>query len=300
MASSGPKNPFNTTPKGSKTAAALPFGIASPFYELDDLTGGFQPGSLYVVMGRKGMGHQTFALNIVGSHSRNETKPVLLLTMGEKRGPLEMEMVCSNAHVWIKPSGGATMDDDAALHRVLQAAEKIDFDKLVLFDERKYESAVVLREHVSALIRDKGVNLLVIRDLQKLQAACWKRKHGDGEFDLAADDDQERAHAALSQELKSMARELSIPVLCTVDARKGSLPPTMDDLASFGYLENDADMVLSLHRDEIRDPYSEKWGIADVRVVKHRCGPLAAFQLAYMKSHKSFENLAANTKVVIA
>jgi replicative DNA helicase len=292
MSTSGPHNPFVSIPTG-EAPGALPFGVTSPFYELDDLTGGFLLGSLYVVIGRKGMGHQTLALNVVGNHHRTEKRPVLLLTMGQKRGPLEMGIACSLLHVWIK-SGAATMDDDAAYKRLLKANVDIDYDELVLFDEQQYMSSTELREEVSAQAINKGIALVVIRDLQKVQAACWNRNYGDVYCEFASDDEHERAQAALSQELKDMARELGIPVLCTLDVRKGSLPPTIDDLASFGYLENNADMVLSLHRDEVHDPYTEKWGIADLRIVKYRFGPLAHVQLAYLKGNRHFENLAAS------
>lgn len=265
-------------------------GISTGYYELDDSTHGLQGGFLYALMGRSEIGHQSFALNVAANAVLREDKKVLILTLGTNQEAVSREMICTAAKVWQRDSGRAEISDDRQFAALFEASRRLALGDRLLINQQGFRRASELRRHVSELVRARGVDLVLAMHLNRLLGASWESSDGS----LASAVEQGMASAAISQDLKSLARELTVPVLATVDLRKHSSVPTMRDIEPYGYLENDADVVLVLHREDYYKPWIERWGIADLYVVKNKNGENARFELAYLKPWKAFENLAVD------
>jgi replicative DNA helicase len=261
-------------------------GLSTGFYELDDMTSGLQKGHLYVVAGRPSMGKTSLAMNIVENVGLREGKPVLFFSLEMSAEQVAQTMLCSRARV------------DSSLLRSGRVAEE-QFQMLVLaagaFNESKILiddsadlSALDMRTRARRWAASHGIELIVVDYLQKMSSARQAgRPHESRQVEIAA----------ISSHLKSMAKELGVPVVALAQLNRGpegreDRRPLLSDLRESGAIEQDADAVALLYREEYYDPGTEKKGVAELSLAKNRTGPTGTVELAFIKQYTRFENLA--------
>ncbi|MBI3856657.1 MAG: replicative DNA helicase [Planctomycetes bacterium] len=262
-------------------------GLSTGFYEVDDLLSGLQPGQLYVVAGRPSMGKTSFALNILENVALREQKPVLLFSLEMAAQQIAQGMLCSHARV------------DSSLLRSGRVSEE-EFQKLVMaagafheakifIDDSADLSALELRTRARRMKARENIELVVVDYLQKMHA-----KQGN-----KAPESRQLEISMISSNLKSLAKELNVPVIALAQLNRASegredRKPMLSDLRESGAIEQDADAVMALYREEYYKPDSERKGTADVLLLKNRTGPVGNVEMAFIKQYTRFENLAAS------
>ena len=258
-------------------------GVPSGFRDLDELTTGFQKGDLIVVGGRPSMGKTAFTLNIaqhVGLESR-ETVAIFSLEMAKEQ--LAFRMLCSEAMVNSNSiRKGFIKKED--WHKLTGAASKLT-GAPIFIDDSSGITVLELRAKARRLKMEHGLSLVIVDYLQLMR--------GKGSFER-----REQEISDISRSLKALAKELSIPVIAvsqlnrSVEQRR---PPTpmLADLRESGAIEQDADVILFLYRDEVynKDTPANK-GEAEVIVAKQRNGPIGKVNLTFNSSCTRFLNRA--------
>ena len=258
-------------------------GVPSGFRDLDELTTGFQKGDLIVVGGRPSMGKTSFTLNIaqhVGLESR-ETVAIFSLEMAKEQ--LAFRMLCSEAMVNSNSiRKGFIKKED--WHKLTGAASKLT-GAPIFIDDSSGITVLELRAKARRLKMEHGLSLVIVDYLQLMR--------GKGSFER-----REQEISDISRSLKALAKELSIPVIAvsqlnrSVEQRR---PPTpmLADLRESGAIEQDADVILFLYRDEVynKDTPANK-GEAEVIVAKQRNGPIGKVNLTFNSSCTRFLNRA--------
>jgi replicative DNA helicase len=261
-------------------------GLPTGYYELDDMTSGLQAGQLYIVAGRPSMGKTSFALNIAENIALREQKSVLIFSLEMSADQVAQSMLCSHARV------------DSSLLRSGRVSEE-EFQKLVMaagaFHEAKIMiddsgdlSALEMRTRARRMKATEDIGLVVVDYLQKMNAKQNGRYQENRQVEIST----------ISSSLKSMAKELGVPVVALAQINRGpegrdDRRPMLSDLRESGAIEQDADVVMTLFREEYYKPDSEKKGVAEVNVAKNRTGPTGIVELAFLKKFTRFENLAA-------
>jgi len=258
-------------------------GVPSGFRDLDELTTGFQKGDLIVVGGRPSMGKTSFTLNIaqhVGLESK-ETVAIFSLEMAKEQ--LAFRMLCSEAMVNSNSiRKGFIKKED--WHKLTGAASKLT-GAPIFIDDSSGITVLELRAKARRLKMEHGLSLVIVDYLQLMR--------GKGSFER-----REQEISDISRSLKALAKELSIPVIAvsqlnrSVEQRR---PPTpmLADLRESGAIEQDADVILFLYRDEVynKDTPANK-GEAEVIVAKQRNGPIGKVNLTFNSSCTRFLNRA--------
>jgi len=258
-------------------------GVPSGFRDLDELTTGFQKGDLIVVGGRPSMGKTSFTLNIaqhVGLESK-ETVAIFSLEMAKEQ--LAFRMLCSEAMVNSNSiRKGFIKKED--WHKLTGAASKLT-GAPIFIDDSSGITVLELRAKARRLKMEHGLSLVIVDYLQLMR--------GKGSFER-----REQEISDISRSLKALAKELSIPVIAvsqlnrSVEQRR---PPTpmLADLRESGAIEQDADVILFLYRDEVynKDTPANK-GEAEVIVAKQRNGPIGKVNLTFNSSSTRFLNRA--------
>jgi len=261
-------------------------GLSTGFYEVDDLLSGLQPGQMYVVAGRPSMGKTSFALNILENVALREQKPVLLFSLEMAAQQIAQSMLCSHARV------------DSTLLRTGRVSEE-EFQKLVMaagafheakifIDDSADLSALELRTRARRMKARENIELIVVDYLQKMHAKQGNKAAESRQLEIAM----------ISSNLKSLAKELKVPVIALAQLNRAAegredRKPMLSDLRESGAIEQDADAVMALYREEYYKPDTEKKGVAEVLLLKNRTGPVGNVDMAFIKQYTRFENLAA-------
>ena len=253
-------------------------GVPSGFIDLDRLCQGFQPGDLVIVAGRPSMGKTSFGMGIAYNAAVQINKPVAVFSLEMSKEQLVQRMLCAEAMVdQHKIRTGAINDEDWG--KLTQKASEIA--KLPIFiDDSGILTVRQLRSKARRLHMEKGLGLIVIDYLQLMQ--------GSGRTE-----NRQQEIANISRSLKALAKEISVPILAlaqlsrSVEQRQDKRP-IMSDLRESGSLEQDADLVMFIYRDEYYNPDTEKIGIAEIIVAKQRNGPTGVVELAFLKEYTKF------------
>jgi replicative DNA helicase len=259
-------------------------GIQTHYHEFDDMTGGLQPSQLVVIAGRPSMGKTTFALNVTEQIACVEKTPVVVFSLEMSKPQIVMNMLCANARVnahnlrrgQIQPEEWPKLS--AAAGRLSEAP--------IFIDDTPALSVLSLRAKVRRLKARHGVGLVIVDYLQLMEA------HG-----ISRSENRQQEITLISRSLKGLARELEIPVIAisqlnrAVDAREDHRP-RMSDLRESGAIEQDADLILFLYRDEYYDPREDNQGIAEGIIAKQRTGPTGTVKLTFLSQYMRFENLS--------
>ncbi len=259
-------------------------GIPTGYRDLDRETSGLQPGDLIIIAGRPSMGKTALALNMAEHVAVENKLPVAVFSMEMSGSQLAMRMLGSIGRLdQHKLRTGRLSDDD--WNRLTNAVGKLH-DAPILVDESGALNALELRARARRLHRQYGsLGLIVVDYLQLMQATS------EGE-------NRATEISEISRSLKSLAKELKVPVVAlsqlsrAVEQRTGPKRPIMSDLRESGAIEQDADLILAIYREEVYTPDTPEKGVAEIIILKQRNGPIGTVRLTFLGEYTRFENHA--------
>jgi replicative DNA helicase len=261
-------------------------GTATGFTELDRMTSGLQPGDLVIVAGRPSMGKTAFSINIAENVALDSKLPVAIFSMEMGGAQLAMRMLGSvgnlNQH---DLRTGRLQDDDWG--RLTHALGKLN-DAPIHIDESAALSALEVRARARRLHRqNNGLGLIVIDYLQLMSGSAGK-----------TNENRATEISEISRSLKSLAKELQVPVIALSQLNRSleqrpNKRPVMSDLRESGAIEQDADLILFIYRDEVYNSDSPDKGKAEIIIGKQRNGPIGKVELAFRGEFTRFDNLAS-------
>ena len=257
-------------------------GVATGFYELDMMTSGMQRSDLVIVAGRPSMGKTAFAINIAQHAAIKEDLPVAVFSMEMPSEQLAMRMLSSLGRIdQHKVRTGKLSDDDWPR---LTHSVGILSEAQMYIDDTPALTPGELRARCRRLARERGLGMIVIDYLQLMQV------HGTKE-------NRATEISEISRSLKALAKELNCPVLALSQLNRSleqrtDKRPVMSDLRESGAIEQDADVIMFIYRDEVYDEDSVDKGIAEIIIGKQRNGPIGTRKLRFFGEYTSFENLA--------
>ena len=258
-------------------------GVATGFTDIDRMTAGLQPSDLIIVAGRPSMGKTSFCLNIAEHVAIETGTGVAVFSLEMSKEQLVLRMLCSQARVDLsKVRAGFLAQKD--FPRLAQAAGRIH-DAPIYVDDTPALSALELRAKARRLKRDREAKLgLIIVDYLQLMRGSGGR-----------DESREQEISQISASLKALAKELRLPVIALSQLNRqveGRNPPKprMADLRESGAIEQDADVIAFIYRDEVYNPQSRDQGVAEIIVAKQRNGPIGDVRLSFRSEYTRFEN----------
>ncbi|MFA5069592.1 MAG: replicative DNA helicase [Candidatus Omnitrophota bacterium] len=256
-------------------------GIATGFHEFDIMTAGLQPSDLIVVAGRPSMGKSALASCMVEYAGIIEKVPTVIFSLEMAKEQLVQRMLCSHARVdFHKVRTGFLSQSDWP--KLTEAAGKLA-ESPIFIDDTPAISALELRAKARRLKSQHNIGLVVVDYLQLMRSSQGM-------------DNRQQEISEISRSLKALAREISAPVIAisqlsrAVEAR-ADRRPQLSDLRESGAIEQDADVVILLLREEYYTPTPENRGMAELIVAKQRNGPVGPVRLAFIKEYTRFENL---------
>jgi replicative DNA helicase len=256
-------------------------GVATGYNDLDRLTSGLQPADLIVIAGRPSMGKTAFSLNIA-TNAAFKGVGVAVFSLEMAKEQLVLRMLCSEARV------------DNSKMRSGYLGER-DFPKLASAAGRLHEAPIYvddtpaigileLRAKARRLVRDrtKKVGLIVVDYLQLMRG-------------MGAASNREQEISEISRSLKALAKELNVPVIAISQLNRrvedrGDKRPMMSDLRESGAIEQDADVIMFIYREEVYNQKTDNKGVAEVIVAKQRNGPIDTVSLTFLSEYTRFEN----------
>ena len=256
-------------------------GVPSGFSDLDDLTTGFQKGDLIIIGGRPSMGKTAFALNVAQYVGLEVREPVAIFSLEMAKEQLAFRMLCAEALVNSNSiRKGFIKKED--WHKLTSAASNLT-GAPIFIDDSSGVTVLELRAKARRLKMEHGLSLIIVDYLQLMR--------GKGSFER-----REQEISDISRSLKGLAKELSVPVIAvsqlnrSVEQRR---PPTpiLADLRESGAIEQDADVILFLYRDEIYNKEAKK-GLAEIIIAKQRNGPTGNVHLSFLSNCTRFMNMA--------
>jgi replicative DNA helicase len=262
-------------------------GVPSGFVDLDEMTSGFQKSDLVIVAARPAMGKTSFVLNMAINSAIQAHKSVGIFSLEMSKEQLFMRMLTSEARVDAhRFRGGFLGEQDYG--RLVEAFARLH-DAKVFIDDTPGVGILEMRAKSRRLKLEHGLDMLIIDYLQLMQ--------GRGRFES-----RQQELSSISRSLKILAKELEIPILALSQLSRATETrsdhrPQLSDLRESGALEQDADIVLFIFREDMyqvegeRNPESE--GMAEIIIGKQRNGPTGSVRLAFLKQYTRFENLAA-------
>lgn len=255
-------------------------GVTTGFRDLDGMLGGFQKSDLVILAARPSMGKTSLALDMVRCLAL-DGKKVAFFSLEMSQQQLVSRMLASQSGVglWEMRTGKLNDDEFGKLSEATGVLSDLD----VSIDDTPGANIVEIRTKARRLYMERGIDAIFIDYLQLIQG---NTKEG-----------RTQEVSQISQELKNMARELKIPViaLSQLSRKTEDRPdkmPQLSDLRDSGSIEQDADVVMFIHREEYYDPETDKKGSAEIKISKHRNGPTGSVELAWVKEMASFRNLA--------
>ncbi|MEX0817888.1 MAG: replicative DNA helicase [Gaiellales bacterium] len=259
-------------------------GLPTGFKELDRITAGLQPGNLIVLAARPGMGKSALGLAIAAHVSIGDNRPCAFFALEMSRQELVQRLMCSEAKVDLHHVRTGKLSGDE-WPRLAKACARIE-DAPLYLDDTPALNLLELRSRCQVLKRRQPDLGLIVVDYLQLMSSEDKAESRLQEVSL------------ISRRLKSLARDLEVPVLAlsqlsrAVEQRTDKRP-MLSDLRESGTIEQDADLVMFLYRDEYYNSDSEAQGVAELKVAKHRNGPTDEMRLGFLKRYAKFSSLAA-------
>ncbi len=258
-------------------------GISTGFNEMDEMTAGLQRGELIVIAGRPSMGKTTLAVNIAENAAIGSKVPTAIFSMEMSAEQLTFRMLGSIGRVnqsrlrrgklsdedWSRIDSAVTMMSAAPIH----------------IDDSAGLTPTEVRARARRLKREHGLGLVVVDYLQLMQVT--------GTVENRATEISE-----ISRSLKALAKELNVPVIALSQLnrsveQRADKKPVMSDLRESGAIEQDADLIVFIYREEVYEPDTPRKGIADIIIGKQRNGPIGEFRLTFLGEFTKFENLVA-------
>jgi replicative DNA helicase len=258
-------------------------GLATGFDDLDEATTGFHPGDLVVIGARPGMGKTAFCLNIVAHAGIVDKVPIAVFSLEMTKEQLVLRMICSEAEVDSKAvrSGYHSKED---YRKLVNAAGRLA-DAPIFIDD-SFNSVLDIRAKSRRLKAEHGLGLVVVDYLQLMSG-------------VGSNVAREQVISEISRSFKALAKDLSVPVIVisqlnrSCELRGEKKNPIIADLRESGAIEQDADTILFLYRDEYyKKQDSQKKGIAELDIAKQRNGPTKVVEMSFIEKYTKFKNLA--------
>ena len=259
-------------------------GVRTGFYDLDRMTAGLQPGDLIVLAARPSMGKTAFALNIAEHVAVNEGLPAVVFSMEMGASQLALRMVGSLGRIDQSHLRTGKLGDDE-WGRLTEAVDKLG-KASIFIDESAALTPSELRARARRQARQCGkLGLIVVDYLQLMSGSS------------SSEENRATVIGEISRGLKSLAKELQCPVIAlsqlnrSVESRTDKRP-MMSDLRESGAIEQDADVIMFIYRDEYYNKESKEPGVAEIIIGKQRNGPVGTLKLTFLKPLTKFDNLA--------
>ena len=258
-------------------------GVSTGFTDLDEKTSGLQPADLIIVAGRPSMGKTTIAMNMAENVALKSGMPVAVFSMEMPGEALAMRMMSSLGRIDQHKVRTGKLDDDD-WPRLTSAINLLAETKLFI-DDTPALTPTEVRSRARRLMREHGqLGLIVLDYLQLMQSPA----SGDNRVQQISD---------ISRGLKALAKELNVPVIALSQLNRNleqrpNKRPVMSDLRESGAIEQDADLIIFVYRDEVYNEDSPDKGIAEVIIGKQRNGPLGTVRLTFLGQYTRFENFA--------
>ncbi len=256
-------------------------GVASGFHDLDEMTSGLQRSDLVIIAGRPSMGKTTLAMNIAEHVIMKSKLPVILFSMEMPGESIVMRLLSSLSHIdQLKIRTGRIEEQDWP--RVVSTVSMLSEAPLFI-DDTPALSPVDLRARARRLVKEHGQPGLIVIDYLQLMQVSGFSENRTAEI------------SEISRSLKSLAKELNVPVIALSQLNRGleqraDKRPVMSDLRESGAIEQDADLIVFIYRDEVYNENSPDKGTAEIIIAKQRNGPIGRVRLTFRGQFTKFEN----------
>lgn len=258
-------------------------GVPSGYRDLDNLTAGFQKSDLIILAARPSMGKTSFALNLAENAAIDEKIPVGIFSLEMSKDQLVDRLLASQAGVdsWKLRTGNLSDEDFPKIGYAMGVLS----ESPIFIDDTPSANVMEIRAKARRLQMEHGLGLIIIDYLQLME--------GKGN---SYDGNRVQEISEISRSLKGLARELQVPVIALSQLSRAvehrdNKRPQLSDLRESGSIEQDADIVMFLYRDDYYNPESENKGITEVLIKKHRNGPIGGIELFFNPAQMRFANL---------
>jgi replicative DNA helicase len=259
-------------------------GVPTGFYELDELTHGLHPGQMIVIAARPAVGKSTFALDFARSAAIKNNLATVMFSLEMGRNEIAMRLLSAEATIGLQDLRKGTIKDEQ-WSKIATTMGRMN-DAPLFIDDSPNMSLMEIRAKCRRLKQQHDLKLVILDYLQLMSSGkkVESRQQEVSEF---------------SRALKLLAKELQVPVIALSQLNRGSEQrqdkrPMVSDLRESGSIEQDADMVILLHREDVYDKESPRAGEADILVAKHRNGPTKDIVVAFQGHYSRFANMAAD------
>ncbi len=258
-------------------------GLSTGFTDLDEMTSGLQPADLIIVAGRPSMGKTTFAMNVVENVAVGSGMPVAVFSMEMPGESLTMRMMSSLGRINQTRVRNGKLEDDEWPR--LTSAVSILAETKLFIDDTAAMSPLEVRARARRLMREHGeLGLIMIDYLQLMQVPGMS-------------DNRTNEISTISRSLKALAKELNVPVIALSQLNRSleqrtNKRPIMSDLRESGAIEQDADIVMFIYRDEVYNEDTPDKGVGEIIIGKQRNGPIGTTRLTFLGEFTKFENFA--------
>ena len=258
-------------------------GISTGYYDLNDITSGLQKSELIVIAARPSMGKSSLVLNIAEHAGTKEKKPTLIFSMEMSAQQVAQNMLCSTAKIDAHLLRTGKLDDNQFSNLSLAMGDLSESE--IFIDDTPGLGLLELRAKARRLKLQHNIQMIIVDYLQLMEG----RKAENRQQEISG----------ISRGLKALARELEVPVIAvsqlnrSVETRDGHTP-RMSDLRESGSIEQDADVIILLHREDYYDP-TKRPGEVDLNIAKQRNGPTGKVKLTFRREILRFENYQHNT-----
>ncbi|MFZ5645033.1 MAG: replicative DNA helicase [Bacillota bacterium] len=261
-------------------------GILTGFSDLDRILCGMQSGDLLIVAARPAMGKTSFGLTVAHQAALNSGIPTAIFSLEMSRAQLVQRVLCAEAMVDLQKVRSGNLSD-MDWNKLAEAAAKLTKTPLFI-DDSPGLSVRQVRAKARRLKAEKGLGLIIIDYLQLMQGS-------------SRTENRQQEIADISRSLKALAKDLEVPVIALAQLsrsveQRDKKRPIMSDLRESGSIEQDADVVMFIYREEYYKPDTEKKSIAEIIVAKQRNGPTGSVELAFLSEYTRFMNLARDVE----
>ena len=258
-------------------------GVSTGYYDLDDITSGFQKSELIIIAARPSMGKSSLVLNIAEHAGTKEKIPTLIFSMEMSAQQVAQNMLCSTAKIDAHLLRTGKLDDNQFSNLSLAMGDLSESE--IYIDDTPGLGLLELRAKSRRLKLQHNIQMIIIDYLQLMEGRNAENR--------------QQEISTISRGLKALARELEVPVIAvsqlnrSVETRDGHTP-RMSDLRESGSIEQDADVIILLHREDYYDP-TKRPGEVDLNIAKQRNGPTGKVKLTFLREFLRFENYQHNT-----
>lgn len=266
-------------------------GVETGYYTLDEITSGLQKGDFIVVAGRPSMGKTAFVLNVAAHAAIEKSAPIAIFSVEMSGEALVQRLLCSEAKVSLRNLRRGMLRNEDWVNLATAAG---NLDKAPIYiDDSAQLTIYELKAKARRLKADHDIQLLIVDYLQLLE--------GPRTFRATS---RQQEISEISRALKALAKELDCPLvvvsqLSRMPEHRPEKRPVLADLRESGAIEQDADVVIFIYRDEVYNRDTERKGIAEINVAKQRNGPTGIIELGFFSEYTLFGNLARREEEVI-